>query len=116
MRTVAHFRHYIAPKSSFILRRNLVCGQVRMDESCPQWRGELRHGFGLPVSTLTRIVMALTVSGPIRSQHNPFIGWVSVHIRGRRYEQANATFQGCKPAAGTEAGGADFRGIRNGGV
>jgi hypothetical protein len=58
-------------------------------------------------------VIVLTVSGRIRSQHNPSIEWwVHAHIRGRCYEWEIATDKGCKHAAGLEAGGDDFHGSR----
>ena len=70
-----------------------------------------------PQTNYRWFVMVLTVSGRIRSQHNLPIGWwVNAHIRGRCYELEIATYQGCKCAAGADAGGCDFHGCRTRGV
>jgi hypothetical protein len=63
------------------------------------------------LTDLQQSVNALTVCGRFRSQHNSFIEWwISARIRGRSYETEIATEQCVEHAAGSEAGGADFRG------
>jgi hypothetical protein len=65
------------------------------------------------VTDFQQSVNALTVCDWFRSQHNSFIqSRVSAHIRGRSHEAEIATDQCVEHAAGSEAGGADFRDAR----
>jgi len=99
-----------------VLKRLLYCAGFSSAIGCKRIasaRGNRRLATrpGLQIlQRFQRFVMVLTVSSPIRGQHNPLIEWwVSARIRGRRYEQAIAAIHGWFPP-GSIAGGADFRG------